>query len=329
MLKLLLTVFIFTSHPTLASSQQVNEYADDYLFQYTFKDHQNALQEFQWQYNKWKINNYILSFGLKAKQGTQFRVDNNELQQSDMYLEGGDLYFKYDQVINNSKSIVAPLYLRFKSYIQAHQLKRREQVELIMRFLQDIPYYIPPMNYQDRFIGGLFPPSEVLKHGKGDCDSKSVLMAAILSHDPFYYDKLAMILVPGHALLAIEAPPLAYDQYIEFQGRTFVYAEPVGPRRTPFGKTNSPYSTSIEVFPLKLYPPALPTSKPNSNSKGPLNCPDGGLLIEYERPFAPEIVKSCQIKIEGNYVKHGPTVVINKENGQEKSRERYHKGSKL
>lgn len=328
-----------------AKSQKIQEYGDNYVFKYEFQDHQNALKEFQWEYNKWRVQNYIYSFGLSEKQGSKFQVDNNELQSSNMYLNGGTLYFRYDQIIIKSREIVRPLYDVYKQYVQKHHLNKREQIELIMRFLQDIPYFIPPMNYQNRFIGGLFPPSELLKNGKGDCDSKSVLMAAILSHDPFYYDKLAIVLVPGHALLAIEAPPMAYDQFLEFQGRTFVYAEPVGPRRTPFGATNSPYSNGIEVFPLVFNSPANSGHYTQQTSDSledlmqngsgsivdsqQINCPDGGLLIEYERPFAPEIIKSCQVKIDGIYVKHGPTLTIDKHTGKIKTKERWTKGSKI
>lgn len=338
-------LLIFISKGILhAGEQKIHEYGDEYLFKYSFQDHQNALQEFEWQYNKWKLNNYIYDFGLSAQEGEGVRVDKNELQKSNMYLNGGDLYFKYDKIVIDSRSIVRPLYVEFKRYIRAKKLNRREQIELIMRFLQDIPYYIPPKNYRERFIGGLFPPSELLKNGKGDCDSKSVLMASILAHDLFYYDKMAMILVPGHALLAIEAPPMAYDQSIDHGGRTFVYAEPVGPRRTPFGRTNSPYSTGIEVFPLKLFPPeggsdfstassatssGSSTTGSSSSTGGLSDCPDGGLLIEYERPFAPEIVKSCQVKIDGNYVKHGPTQVVSKDTGKVISTEHYKKGAKF
>jgi hypothetical protein len=41
------------------------------------------------------------------------------------------------------------------------------------------------------------------------------------------------------------------------------------------------------------------------------------------------MVKSCQIKVEGSYVKHGPTQIVNTENGKVKSTEYYKKGAKF
>lgn len=321
----------------MAQSQQISEVGDEYFFHYQFRNNEYALQEMKWQYNKWKINNYIHSFGLTPKAGNKFSINYDEIRHSDFYIKNGELIFRYDKIINDSRDITYPLYQKFEDIFNRFRLNRRDQLELIMRFLQDIPYEIPPLNYQNRYIGGLFPPSEIIKIGKGDCDSKAVLMASILSHDPFFYNKLAIIVVPGHALLGIETVPLAYDQYITYEFKKYVYAEPVGPARTPIGKTNSPYSEGIEVHPLSLFAPRT-NQKSNNNSTSQLNqsstlsnfkCPDGGLLISYERAFEPEIVKSCQLKINGEYLKHGPTRVFSKNNGQMIRDEMWSKGNKI
>jgi hypothetical protein len=312
---------------------------DNYHYTYGFKDHLGAYREFRWAFNRWKSDSFLMNFGLGEKSGDRFHVGEAELEYSMMKIDGGRVAFDYSKVVQESKNIVAPLYLQFKSIQSKYNLNKRERIELIMRFLQDIPYGVPPTNYQSRYIGGLFPPSETLKNGWADCDSKSILMATLLSFDPYFYNKLAMILVPGHALLGIQDVPGPYDKSVRFIGRQYVYAEPVGLARTPYGKTNSPYSKSIKVIPLSLSMPEgqlsveQPTIVATTTTSGSGNlsdeeCPDNALKIEYKRPFGNEFVQSCQLKVDGKYVKHGPTLFTDA-SGNIKKKEVWKMGEKL
>ncbi|TNE97646.1 MAG: hypothetical protein EP326_11110 [Deltaproteobacteria bacterium] len=297
------------------TKSQTETLGDNYHYVYGFKDHLGAYREIRWAFNRWKSDSFLMNFGLGEKEGDTFHVGDAELEYSMMKVENNKVSFDYSKVVQESKEIVAPLYAQILTIQKKYGLSNREKVELIMRFLQDIPYGIPPTNYQSRYIGGLFPPSETLRNGWADCDSKSVLMATLLSFDPHYYNKMAMILVPGHALLGIQDVPGPYDKTVSFIGRQYVYAEPVGLARTPYGKTNSPYSNSIRVIPLILDQPQglihqAPSVEPPSHSatNDDEGCPDNALQIEYKKPFGNEFVKSCQLKVEGKYLKHGPTL---------------------
>lgn len=338
-------LFLYSSL-VFASSQKIQSVGDRYYFSYSFRDHDNAFREFKWEYDKWEIDTYIESFGLTEQQSQRVRATQSEIQASNMYQQDGTLYFNYTEIVNSSLNITRPLYKKFYQISKKYGLDRRSQIELIMRFLQDIPYQIPPVNYKSRFIAGLFPPSELIKNGWGDCDSKSVMMASILSHDPFFYDKMAIVLVPGHALLGIQYVPGTYDQYTEYMGTKYIYSEPVGPDRTPFGQVNSPYSNGIEVFPIvpkgysapsvadldsNSYAESTPSESESSISAAveETACPDNGFLVEYERPFAPEIVKSCQAKRDGDFFKHGPTKIISKKSGKVMKEEVYSWGQQI
>ena len=46
-----------------------------------------------------------------------------------------------------------------------------------------------------------------------------------------------MVYVPGHALVGVGLPPLDGERTFEAAGKTFVYAEPVGPAALPLGQT--------------------------------------------------------------------------------------------
>jgi len=309
---------------------------DNYHYTYGFKDHLGAYREFRWAFNRWKSDSFLMNFGLGEKTGNKFHVGDTELEYSMMKIEKGRVAFDYTKVVMESKNIVAPLYSQFHAIQTKYNLNKREKIELIMKFLQDIPYGVPPTNYQSRYIGGLFPPSETLRNGWADCDSKSVLMATLLSFDPYFYDKLAMILVPGHALLGIQDVPGPYDKTVHFLGRQFVYAEPVGLARTPYGKTNSPYSNSIRVIPISLPAPGGFSPTQNTTSTAPVadsnvdteSCPDNALQIEYKRPFGNQFVKSCQLKVNGKYLKHGPTLYTDA-SGNVKKKEVWKMGEQL
>lgn len=313
-------------------AQSVSEIDGLYYFDYDVLAQEGALEELRWEFEKIQYDNYFKIFGLEEKHGELINIKEGELINSHFELNNGTLYLKYEKIVNDSMEFTKPIYDKVKAIFQKYNLTRREEIELIMRFLQDIPYYIPPQNFKSKYVMGFFPPSELLRNGKGDCDSKSVLMATILAHSPFYRDKLAVINVPGHALLGIEYPPSTYDKYIDFAGKTYVYSEPVGPARTPFGQVNSPYSTGIEVFPINVNrvlftQPKRPSETLNESNE--LKCPSDGLLVKYDRPFSDERVESCRISANGDFIQHGPTRYFSKSSNSLIREEMFDKGNKI
>jgi hypothetical protein len=110
---------------------------------------------------------------------------------------------------------------------------RREVIDRLLLFLQTIPY--DPL--EDRATdAGFALPLAVLAGNRGDCDSKSVTFAALLHR--LYPDlPIALILVPGHALVALGLSPEGGDRRtIRYAGRTWVLGEPVGPGAYPLGR---------------------------------------------------------------------------------------------
>ena len=306
---------------------------EKYHYKYRFKDHKGLFQDLTWAFNRWDSDSFLMNFGLNQKEGETFKIGRQELKYSMMKLKNGVVVFDYSKVVEESRTPVKPLYQALSRIFQKHGIKGRAKIEFIMRFLQDIPYGIPPTNYEGRFINGMFPPSELLKMGWGDCDSKSILMATLLSFEPRFYNRLAMVLVPGHALLGLELIPGPYDKTVRYLGRTFIYAEPVGIGRTPLGQTNSPYSRSINVQPLNLSTPPSVSLVPSSIGKNSPptqeeGCPDNALLVKYKRAYANEVIKSCQKKVNGKYLKHGPTKTFD-DKGNLKSKEFFNLGTRI
>ena len=109
---------------------------------------------------------------------------------------------------------------------------RRAGLERLLLFTQSIPY--DPL--RDRTdSAGFLPPLQLLAENRGDCDSKSVLFAA-LAHRLYPDLAIGMALIPGHAYLVLGLPADPGDTLIDWSGRTWVVAEPVGPALTGLGR---------------------------------------------------------------------------------------------
>ncbi|MES2526692.1 MAG: hypothetical protein V4598_06375 [Bdellovibrionota bacterium] len=273
-------------------------------FQYGFKNLKGEYQEWTWQDDYLKLRDLTQQFGISGN-------DANAIE-SGLFTKHPlvGIIPDYNKLISIYQGTVVEIYRHWKREVENQKLNRRESVELLLRFLQDFPYGIPPSKIGQKFIGGLLVPPLSLESGWADCDSKSLMMATILSFDPYFRDKLAMILVPGHALLGIEGIPQTYDEFYEYRNRNYVVAEPTGLSRTPFGKRNSPYSTLIALIPLSG-PESAPGAISPAASSGlqPLtqaDCPEGGLLVEIFSKIENAKMQVCMMKVGESYIKNGP-----------------------
>ena len=119
----------------------------------------------------------------------------------------------------------------------------RARLTLALAMLQTIPYD----RLTDRDVAdgtGFATPIEMLHLNRGDCDSKATALAALMrTLAPEV--RTAMILLPGHAVLAADIPTEPGDRVIELRGEKFVLMEPAGPARTPVGEIAD---SSLEAF---------------------------------------------------------------------------------
>ncbi|GFO67746.1 hypothetical protein GMLC_13250 [Geomonas limicola] len=103
-------------------------------------------------------------------------------------------------------------------------------------------YEAVPMVIDGRQTGGIYPPLEAVAKGKGDCDTKSVLLAALLMN--WNKVKLVGIGVPDHYLMGVLRNPGKGDAYVEYQGLRYVLMEPSGPAWLPPGMVG-PTTTAL------------------------------------------------------------------------------------
>lgn len=289
-----------------------------YFFSYQFKDEKNNIKKWQWSIPI-DTNDYTSDqFGIPLEriQGDQIKIVEHDMRY--FVQDGGVLRPDYSGLLNLYRPISYPLYQLYKKHTDENQLRGRQKIEFLLRFLQDYPYGLVPPNLNGRFVNGLLPVSEIFKTGWADCDSKSLLMATILSYDPDFQKKMAMIGVPGHALLGIEGIPRPYEKYVSYLGKKYIYAEPVGIVRTPFGRTNSPYTSSIQVYPLTLFdygdnsniPQQTQVKEPSLQiGLSEKDCPEGAFLLKYDLPDGTK-KQQCVLSKAGQIINHGPSLIF-------------------
>lgn len=104
----------------------------------------------------------------------------------------------------------------------------------VLGFSQAIPY--SPLESRISSSGaGFNPPNKLLWENQGDCDSKVTLTAALL-RALMPRIKMALVFIDGHALIGIEVMPNAGEATVNWQGVTYVLAEPTGPATYPLGQ---------------------------------------------------------------------------------------------
>ncbi len=123
-------------------------------------------------------------------------------------------------------------------------LSDREVIAYALRFLQRIPYdNLKSRNAMGSI--GFVAPLTLIDINKGDCDTKSAALAALI-RNLLPNVGMAMVLVPGHAFLALDIPAKNSDSTITVNGRNYVVVEPTGPALSPVGRAHSnshPYLT--------------------------------------------------------------------------------------
>ncbi|UQA63041.1 hypothetical protein [Polyangium aurulentum] len=123
----------------------------------------------------------------------------------------------FEDLASRSKPDLEPLIARFKTRIREAGLSSLEGAQLVVTFVQSIPYEIP----QGRPFG-LMPPALVVSRKKGDCDSKALLGHVLL--EALGVDTVVLTSdAHRHSMLGIALP--AQGTTIKHKGREYAYTE--------------------------------------------------------------------------------------------------------
>lgn len=144
------------------------------------------------------------------------------------------LYVDIPAVVEHNRARVRDLAREFDRLATARKYGPDETLGAMLTFVQSaLPYQRPPKQEGERDILGFYPPPRTLEAGFGDCDSKSALLAAILTNFPG--TRMIGVHVPRHYLVGVARVPRSGDAFIEYRGEPFVLIEPSGPGRLPPG----------------------------------------------------------------------------------------------
>ncbi len=137
----------------------------------------------------------------------------------------------YQELARQNSDVVAYLADSLVHLANERELSRSAIAELIVTFVQDIPYvlitnkaceedYEGPCRAHETY--GILSPYEFLYSLEGDCDTRSVLLYALLKHAGFQ----PIIMVSdeyAHAMIALNIPATGY--YVEFDRQKFYFWE--------------------------------------------------------------------------------------------------------
>ncbi len=140
----------------------------------------------------------------------------------------GGLSYDHARIVADRAGAVAPV----AAALREGTTTDRQFIERALRFSQSIPYQIGKKGRDT----GFQRPLALVVRNKGDCDGKAALFLAIV-HAELPDLPLAMIYVPGHALVGVGLPVLDGDKSFVSAGQTYIYAEPVGPGVALLGQT--------------------------------------------------------------------------------------------
>ena len=109
-------------------------------------------------------------------------------------------------------------------------------IDYALNWLQSMPYDRLE-NRRTSNGAGFQTPYGLLQGNRGDCDTKTTALAALL-RARFPGLRLAMVYVPEHAFLGIGIPQTDKDYALRDSTGTWVLADPTGPSLTPLGQIN-------------------------------------------------------------------------------------------
>ena len=174
-----------------------------------------------------------------AKEQTKYlkKIDKEVRKEWEMYLEERGLRFIQDKigimyescVAKNRPRVrhVAGLMRNLKSSISL-----REYLEIVVAFIQEIRYGIPPFEENKKVILEFWIPPKVLVNNFGDCDSKVITFASLWADYKRY--PVLLVKIPNHMFVGLAIPSTGRGTII-INGLRYTLCEVTGPEKIPPG----------------------------------------------------------------------------------------------
>lgn len=231
-----------------------------FRIEFIFRDNKDKPRTISLRYPVAETRIDINRFGIPATMFDKFADTPENLEARKKVIKQG-LFRLEDNTVAIDKSAVVDYYREKYCKPIARQISdflcsqgsdtRRNRIEMAMSLVQDIPYGIPKQNDEKWHYGGLNTPPEVMIYMYGDCDSKAILFAGIMSYlvDP---DDIVFLNQKNHLLTAIREKPQSGLTYVKYKGASYLIAETAGPGKRKLGEKGSYYSGKYLIEPLNI-----------------------------------------------------------------------------
>ncbi len=251
---------------------EIDSYIEDgnYIIDYVFKDHNGVLHNFSMALEKEKTDIMIKKFGVSNSiLKTTKKMEKDALNKRNKIIEDAMFIAKdgFPKALN--KKALVSYYKQtansIANYILTYLEKnkndtRLNRIEMAIKFVQDIPYAIPKENRRAYKMGYITPP-EILIDGYGDCDSKTILFACIMSY-LINEDDIIFISTPSHIFSAIKDYDYVHekgyvpqtqrevnygtgDGFVMYNNSKYFVCETAGPGRSNYGQHYQYQSTQL------------------------------------------------------------------------------------
>ncbi len=164
------------------------------------------------------------------------RIEKEQEKKRKEYLEKKGFKFSGDRMNVNYRLIVLNNRPRIKQVVEAMRSEAGKKslhqfLALMLAFIQEIRYGIPPLKEEDKIILEFWVPPKVLVNNFGDCDSKGVTFASLWTSFKKY--SFLLIKIPKHLFVGVAIPSVGGG--ITINGIRYTLCEVTGPDLIPPG----------------------------------------------------------------------------------------------
>lgn len=190
------------------------------------------------EYEKIKAEFSSITQQIAEEQKKYFRkIERQQRKIKEDFLEMRILRFVGDRIGVNYTVCVKKNRPRVKNIMKVMRNNNKDMplqkfLALMLAFIQEIQFEVPPLKKNNKYIGGFWVPPRVIVDNKGDCDSKGVTFASLWRN--FKSFPLIIIKIPDHMLIGVAVPTIGKNVLV-INGLRYTLCEVTGPEKIPPG----------------------------------------------------------------------------------------------
>lgn len=167
---------------------------------------------------------------LKRMEKEQEEVRKRFLESRGIRVLDGKIGVNHSSCVLKNKERIKPIFeILQKKY---RDLSLHQFLGMLLAFIQDVRFYIPPIQERGKIILSFWVPPRVLADNFGDCDSKGVTFASFWTN--FKKFPILLVTVPKHLFVGLAVPSFTGEGLV-VNGIKYTLCEVTGPGKMPLG----------------------------------------------------------------------------------------------